>query len=50
MTDALEQISGLLHEAGETHPRVYRIVDGADEDWPPGTRSGSSTCPSCRTC
>jgi hypothetical protein len=33
MTDALEQISGLLHEAGETRHRVYRIVDGADDDW-----------------
>jgi hypothetical protein len=33
MTDALGQISGLLHEAGETHHRVYRIVDGADDDW-----------------
>lgn len=33
MTDALEQISGLLQEAGETHHRVYRIVDGADDDW-----------------
>jgi hypothetical protein len=33
MTDALEHISGLLHEAGETHHRVYRIVDGADDDW-----------------
>jgi hypothetical protein len=32
MTDALEQISGLLHEAGETHHRVYRIVDGADDN------------------
>jgi len=29
----LEQISGLLHEAGETHHRVFRIVDGADDDW-----------------
>ena len=28
-----EQISRLLHEAGETHHRVFRIVDGADEDW-----------------
>ncbi len=28
-----EQISELLHEAGETHHRVYRIVDGADDDW-----------------
>jgi hypothetical protein len=33
MTDKLEQISGLLHEAGETHHRVFRIVDGADDDW-----------------
>jgi hypothetical protein len=33
MTDALEQISGLLREAGETHHRVFRIVDGADDDW-----------------
>ena len=22
-----------LHEAGETHHRVFRIVDGADDDW-----------------
>jgi hypothetical protein len=33
MTDALEQISGLLHEVAETHHRVFRIVDGADDDW-----------------
>ena len=33
MAATLEQISGLLHEAGETHHRVFRIVDGADEDW-----------------
>jgi hypothetical protein len=33
MTDTLEQISVLLHEAGETHHRVFRIVDGADDDW-----------------
>ena len=33
MTDALEQISGLLQEAGETHHQVFRIVDGADDDW-----------------
>jgi hypothetical protein len=26
-------IGALLHEAGETHHRVYRIVDGADDDW-----------------
>jgi len=33
MTAATGQISGLLHEAGETHHRVYRIVDGDDQDW-----------------
>ncbi len=33
MTDTLEQISTLLHEAGETHHRVFRITDGADDDW-----------------
>jgi hypothetical protein len=32
-TTSLEQISGLLHEAGETHHRVFRIVDGADDNW-----------------
>jgi hypothetical protein len=30
---ATEKISQLLHEAGETHHRVFRIVDGADDDW-----------------
>jgi hypothetical protein len=33
MSDTLQQISELLHEAGETHHRVFRIVDGADDDW-----------------
>ena len=33
MTSPLESISRLLHEAGETHHRVFRIVDGADDDW-----------------
>ena len=33
MPDTVEQISRLLHEAGETHHRVFRIVDGADDDW-----------------
>jgi hypothetical protein len=33
MTTALDSISRLLHEAGETHHRVFRIVDGADDDW-----------------
>jgi hypothetical protein len=26
-------VSDLLHEAGETHHQVFRIVDGADPDW-----------------
>jgi len=33
MADHTEAISSLLHEAGETHHRVYRIVDGDDPDW-----------------
>lgn len=33
MTEMAEQISRLLREAAETHHRVYRIVDGADDDW-----------------
>jgi hypothetical protein len=33
MTEQTETISQLLHEAGETHHRVYRIVDGDDPDW-----------------
>jgi hypothetical protein len=32
-TDVATRVSELLHEAAETHHRVYRIVDGADEDW-----------------
>jgi hypothetical protein len=33
MADTAEQVASLLHEAGETHHRVFRIVDGADDDW-----------------
>ena len=33
MASVTERISELLHEAGETHHRVYRIVDGNDDDW-----------------
>jgi hypothetical protein len=33
MTATAEQISDLLHEVGETHHRVFRIVDGNDDDW-----------------
>jgi len=27
------KVSELLHEAGETHHRVFRITDGDDPDW-----------------
>jgi hypothetical protein len=33
MNDNAKQISELLHEAGETHHIVFRITDGADDDW-----------------
>jgi hypothetical protein len=33
MASTMEQVADLLHEAGETHHRVYRIVEGADDDW-----------------
>ncbi|MEA2644930.1 MAG: hypothetical protein QOE92_13 [Chloroflexota bacterium] len=29
----VEDIGGLLHEAGETHHLVYRMTDGEDPDW-----------------
>ena len=28
-----DRIADLLHEAAETHHRVYRITDGEDPDW-----------------
>jgi hypothetical protein len=31
--DRFMRIAALLHEAGETHHVVYRIVDGDDPDW-----------------
>jgi hypothetical protein len=33
MDDRVQRVSDLLHEAGETHHTVYRITDGADDDW-----------------
>ena len=33
MTDQSDRLAALLHEAGETHHLVYRIVDGDDQDW-----------------
>ncbi|MGI9557109.1 MAG: hypothetical protein ACR2N5_04115 [Solirubrobacterales bacterium] len=31
--DRVSKISALLHECGEAHHTVYRISDGADDDW-----------------
>jgi hypothetical protein len=33
MPDTPTQVCELLHEASETHHRVFRIVDGDDADW-----------------
>ncbi|HEV3230231.1 MAG TPA: hypothetical protein VGY97_12200 [Solirubrobacteraceae bacterium] len=33
MEDVTARVTDLLHEASETHHRVYRIVDGEDDDW-----------------
>lgn len=33
MPEPARDIANLLHEAAETHHRVYRIVDGDDPDW-----------------
>jgi hypothetical protein len=33
MDEKTETIAKLLHECGETHHVVYRITDGADDDW-----------------
>jgi hypothetical protein len=35
MTDSsvVEQIRNLLHEVSETHHQVFRITEGADDDW-----------------
>jgi hypothetical protein len=33
MNDKARGLSALLHEAAETHHRVFRIVDGEDPDW-----------------
>jgi hypothetical protein len=32
-SDTVTRLGDLLHEASETHHRVYRIVDGNDDDW-----------------
>jgi hypothetical protein len=33
MDERASRIAALLHEAGETHHQVYRVVDGDDADW-----------------
>lgn len=33
MSSPVDEVSRLLHEAGETHHQVFRISDGADSDW-----------------
>jgi hypothetical protein len=33
VSDLADRVAALLHEAGETHHTVYRIVDGDDPDW-----------------
>jgi hypothetical protein len=33
MDERRAKVSELLHEAAETHHRVFRITDGADDDW-----------------
>jgi hypothetical protein len=33
MEDPAARLSDVLHEAGETHHVVFKIVDGADDDW-----------------
>src|SRR5205807_7319059 len=33
MDEKRARVAALLHEAGETHHLVYRIVDGDDPDW-----------------
>ncbi len=33
MDEKTAKVKELLHEAAETHHQVFRIVDGADDDW-----------------
>jgi hypothetical protein len=33
MSASPSRVAELLREASETHHRVYRITDGADDDW-----------------
>lgn len=33
MDERTHKVGELLHEAGEAHHTVFRITDGADDDW-----------------
>ena len=33
MDERTQRVADLLHEAGDVHHVVYRITDGADDDW-----------------
>jgi hypothetical protein len=33
MDERRARVSDLVHEAAETHHRVFRITEGADDDW-----------------
>lgn len=33
MEDIVQRVSEILHDTGETHHVVYKIVDGDDPDW-----------------
>ena len=33
MDERSTKVSDLLHEAAETHHQVFRITEGADDDW-----------------
>ena len=33
MDERTQRVAELLHEAGGVHHAVYRITDGADDDW-----------------
>ena len=33
MTEPIARVRDLLHEVAETPHQVYRITDGADDDW-----------------
>ena len=50
MDEHATKISELLHKAAETHHQVFRITDGADEDWASWYAQWRSPCLSCQRC